>query len=203
MDSEDTPYVPFVARQPSIGGTAFAEQMTTGLSSAENGEATDPSTMEVEDAAADVAELQPAPAESQEMDDDASGDDDRVLEIMKEKYPTLNAKTFHMKTLLAEKIKICDAQCDPYPLLRAMHQNCESMPEGDDKVHSIQMFNSVSAIFEVARSNHRLRGFLADVFTTQRNYHINKTKKREINTELRQQQQLYDEQVCSKSWSSP
>jgi len=149
--------------------------------------------------------LMPAPDGTQ-LDEDAdsnAGEDDRALEHLKEKYGTLNAKTFRMKDLYTQKHELnINPIKDPYMIMSEMHDWVEDMDEGDEKLHSVQMFNLLHAVFEMNRKNQATLEFAADLFTAQREYYTRKKNKREVDTELVQLTQLYDEQEMQQTMNA-
>ena len=124
-----------------------------------------------------------------------AGDDDRQIELLKEKFLSLNAKSCRMKDLMANRqMHENKGGPDPYEMMEGMHDAIEAMEEGDDKASSIAMYNAIFAIYESARSNSYLREFVADLFPAQRDYYKVKEEKRAINDELKMLATLYDEQ---------
>ena len=137
-------------------------------------------------------------ATQQELVDLGDDDDDRTaLDALTEKYPTLTAKTFRMRELLAEKLKLDEAG-DPFELITSMHDTVEGMPDGEDKLQSTQMFNAVAAVFESARKNEGLRVFSAELFSALKSYYETKEHKMAVTTEYNQLNKLYNEQEYEK-----
>jgi len=204
----------------SIGDAAFAANLAAGVAAAADGDTVDPTDVdaEMEELLAFAKKqlsfggageaggipaggLMAAPVATQAGDvdlGDDEGDDDRALELLKEKYSTLNAKTYRMKDLMAEKHKMEDAG-DPYDLMNSMHDSVEGMTDGEDKMQSVQMFNTVAAVFESARHNEGLRVFCAELFTAQKAYYETKERMLEVTTEYKQLGKLYDEQMYAKA----
>jgi len=147
----------------------------------------------------------PAPDGTQ-FDEDAdndAGEDDRTLELLKEKYATLNAKTFRMKDLYAKKHELqMNPIKDPYLIMSEMHDSVEDMDIGEDKTQAVQMFNLFHAIFEINRKNQATLEFAAELFTAQRDYYNRKKVKREIDAELAQLSELYDEQETEQTMNA-
>ena len=202
----------------SIGDAAFAANLAAGVAAAAEGDTVDPTDVDSEmQELLSFAEkqlsiggageaggipaggLMEAPvATQQEIDIGDDEDDDRALELLKEKYPTLNAKTYRMKDLMAEMAEF-EMTSDPYELMTTMHDTVEGMPDGEDKMQSVQVFNAVSAVFECARTNSGLRDFCAEVFNAQKQYCDTKARKFEVTTELKQLGKLYDDELYMKA----
>ncbi len=192
--------VPSLAQQMSIGDSSFAERLAEGQKAATEGDVQHPAGGEEDEPewlSGHNAVLQPAPACTQQDDfgglDD--GDDDRALELLNEKYPDLNSKTFRMRDLMTKKAGIINkAGADPYTLMENMHDNIDSMDEGGDKTNDTAMYNAIFTMYESARKNEELRDFLADVFGGLRVHYETKEEKAAINSELKTLTKLYDEQ---------
>jgi hypothetical protein len=187
--------LPELVRACSIGDSTFAERLAASQEAAAAGDIAHPADIEDEEQAGGPAGgLMPAPQATQAMDDFGGddGDDDRELELLREKYGDLNSKTFRIKELLTRKAGLAGE--DPFDLMQSMHDTIAAMPAGADKDNCVAMYNAVFAVYESARGNEKLREFAAGVFTAQLAYYNNKAKKAALNAELKMLNQLYDEQ---------
>jgi hypothetical protein len=192
---------PTFIRQPSIGVASFADRLAEGQADAGD-ELMHPAygadEEEPDFLSGHEENLQPAPQETQMVDDDGGEDDrddDRQLELVPEKFESLNAKYCRIKDLMAKKqVHETKAGPDPYELMENMHDGIDAMEEGSAKKDSVKMYNAIFAIYESGRSNPDLLAFVADLFPAQRDYYKDKEEKRAINAELKMLTKLYDEQ---------
>ena len=150
----------------------------------------------------DPPALLPAPDGTQPADmvESDAGEDDRTNELLKEQYITQNIKSIRMKEIFARKHELnMNPSKDPYMIMSDMHDMIEDMDEGEEKVQSVQMFNLFHAIFQINRKNKPTLEFAAELFLAQREYYKRKKEKREIDKELEQLTQLYNEQELEQT----
>ena len=126
---------------------------------------------------------------------DASGASGGAKERINAEYPDLLSKTFRQKDLLGKKIAIHARRGnDPYTMMAKMHDDIHAMAEDTEKTEAISMYNAIYAQYESARKNELLRNYLSEVFGGLKIYADTKHELGEINTELQNITELYNEQ---------
>jgi len=193
-----------IERQGSLGSAAFAERLALGQESAKNGEGGDIGYMDAEEDDRLEDSLKDCPQagtlsspQATQVDDNVFGDDtedEAMKQQLKDKFTTLNAMTYRLKELWAQKSKAQDAGIDsPYEMLDVMRTSIDDQEDGEQKLYDTQVFNAICAIFEETRKNEGLRKFVAGVFSTQDQYYEAKARNRSVNMELEMLQELYNE----------
>ena len=196
---------PVVGRSTSIGNATTNTILAAGQAATEDGEMVDGCDFDDEPTwlsghGETRLTLAPAPESQEDGDDDDMGDDDRKLELLKEKYETLNSKTYRITELWMKKHKLMEEDIpDPKEKMKHMRDGIDSMPEDDNKNNSMQMYNAVASVFKSAQQDPALLDFVADIFPKQRAFNNARVQEKEWSAEIRMLNNLYEEQDLKKN----
>ena len=192
---------PVVGQQGSIGVQGFADDLVGKLQGAKVGDDDGYDQFldaaEQEQRAGGQSLLAAPPMQTQPAYEEEEEEDEDEAEALNQKYETLTSKTFRMKALASKRHELSQEATkagNPFEIIADMYETIDAMPDDDDKINSIEMWNAVVALFQAARHNEGLREFTSLVFSSQKSYYNNKKEMTVVNNELKLLQDLYDKQ---------